>query len=315
MTLLAPILLIAAVLAGATAEAQMLRPRSTVDGDVVRLGDLFASLPAATAERAVAPAPAPGRTTLFDAAALVQLARENGLNWTPQSRFDRAMVQRASRTVDAEDIEAGILAALRAEGLEDGMQIDLLNKKLALHAATGDGRPFEIRGVRYDRRDKSFVASLGVDGGAEGVVPVEVRGTVFRTMRVPVLSRGMRNGQVIGDDDILWKDVREGAFDANIVADAEALIGKTPRTSVRPGEMLRRTELMAPIVVAKGELVTMVVSTPMMTLTAQGKATENGTEGQAIKIENTRSKTVVEGVVAGPNRVIVTRPGLAALGK
>jgi flagellar basal body P-ring formation protein FlgA len=315
MTLFAPILLVAAVFAGAAAEAQVLRPRATVDGDVVRLGDLFASLPAEAAARAIAPAPAPGRTALFDAASLVQLARENGLNWAPQSRFDRAMVQRASRTVDAEDIEAGILAALRAEGLEDGMQIDLLNKKLALHAATGNGRAFEIRGVRYDRRDKSFVATLAVDAGAEGIVPVEVRGTVFRTMRVPVLSRAMRNGQVIGEDDVVWKGVREGALDTNLLTEVEALIGKTPRTTVRPGEMLRRTEVMAPIVIAKGELVTMVVSTPMMTLTAQGKATENGTEGQAIKIENTRSKTVVEGVVAGPNRVIVTRPGLAALTK
>jgi flagella basal body P-ring formation protein FlgA len=315
MTLIAPILLIAAVLTGAAAEAQVLRSRAMVDGDVVRLGDLFAALPSETAERAVAPAPSPGRTTLFDAAALVQLARENGLNWAPQSRFDRAMIQRASRTVDAEDIETGILAVLRAEGLEDGMQIELLNKKLALHAATGDGKPFEIRGVRYDRRDKSFVATLSVDGGADGVTPVEVRGTVFRTVRVPVLGRAVRNGQVIGDGDIVWKDVRESALDANFVVESESLIGKTPRTTLRSGEMVRRNELMAPIVIAKGELVTMVVSTPLMTLTAQGKATENGAEGQAIKVENTRSRTVVEGVVAGPNRVIVTRPGLAALSK
>jgi flagella basal body P-ring formation protein FlgA len=299
----------------AVADAQVLRPRAMVDGDVVRLGDIFAALPPAAAERAVAPAPSPGRTALFDSAALVQLAREHGLNWTPQSRFDRAVIQRTSRTVDAEDIEAGILAALRAEGLEDGMQIDLLNRKLALHAATGEGRPFEIRGVRYDRRDKSVVATLAVDGGAEGVVPVEVRGTVFRTMRVPVLGRAMRNGQVIGEEDIVWKDVKEGSVDPNLVVEPESLIGKTPRTMTRPGEMLRRTELMAPIVIAKGELVTMVVSTPMMTLTAQGKATENGAEGQPIKVENTRSRTVVEGVVAGPNRVIVSRPGLAALNK
>jgi flagella basal body P-ring formation protein FlgA len=315
MTLIAPILLIAAVLGAATADAQVLRPRAMVDGDVVRLGDIFAALPADAAERAIAPAPSPGRTTLFDAATLVQLARENGLNWAPQTRFDRAVVQRASRTVDAEDIEAGILAALKSEGLEDGMQIDLLNRRLALHAATGDGRPFEIRGVRYDRREKSFVASLMVDGGSDGATPVEVRGTVFRTARVPVLARAMRNGQVIGEDDIVWKDVREGSVDPNLALEPEAMIGKTPRTSVRPGEMLRRNELMAPIVIAKGELVTMVVSTPMMTLTAQGKATESGAEGQPIKVENTRSRTVVEGVVAGPNRVLITRPGLAALAK
>lgn len=316
MTFITSILIFATIIFGASgAEAQVLRPRAIVDADVIRLGDLFASLPADVADRAVAAAPTPGRTTVFDAAALTSIARENLLTWTPQSRFDRTVVQRTSRVITTEEIESRILAALKAEGLEDGMRIDLLNRRLTLNAATGAGETFEIQNLQHNRRDNSFVVTLAVNAGAEGTAPIEVRGNVIRTTRVPVLTRAMRHGQIIADDDITWKDVREGGVDPAAVLDPESLIGKTPRTNARAGEVLRRAEVMAPIVITKGEVVTMILTTPQMTLTAQGRATENGAGGQSIKIENTRSRTTIEGVVTGPNRVVVHLPSLAALAR
>jgi flagella basal body P-ring formation protein FlgA len=303
------------VLAAASANAQVLRPRTLVEGEMIRLGDLFAALPADAADRPVAPAPAPGRTTLFDAAALVQVARDNALAWAPQTRFDRVLVQRASRPVTAEEIESRIDAALRADGLAEDMKIELLNRRLSLDAATGPGAAFEIQSLNYDRRDGAVVATLALNSGADATTPVEIRGVVYRTARVPVLSRPLRHGQVIGEEDIAWKDMRAGTVDTNIAIDLDAVVGKTPRTALRAGEPLRRTELMAPVVVAKGELVTMMLAAPQMMLTAQGRATENGANGQVIKVENTRSKMAVEAVVIGPNRVAVHLPSLAALTK
>jgi flagella basal body P-ring formation protein FlgA len=302
-------------LAIASANAQVLRPRALIDGEMIRLGDLFAALPADAADRPVAPAPAPGRTTLFDAAGLAQVARDNALAWSPQTRFDRVLVQRASRPISAEEIENRLQAALKADGLPEDMKIELLNRRLSLDAATGPGPAFEIQSLNYDKRDGAFVATLAVNAGTDATTPVEVRGVAFRTTRVPILTRPLHHTQVIGPEDIAWKDMRAGAVDPNLVVDLDAILGKTPRTSVRAGEPLRRAELMAPVVVGKGELVTMVLTAPQMTLTAQGRATENGADGQVIKVENTRSKMTVEAVVIGPNRVAVHLPSLAALTK
>jgi flagella basal body P-ring formation protein FlgA len=130
-----------------------------------------------------------------------------------------------------------------------------------------------------------------------------------------VLSRPFRHGQVISSDDITFKEQRAGSLDPNLMLDVDAIAGKTPRTSVRAGDPLRRADLIAPVVVAKGELVTMVLHTPQMTLTAQGRATENGADGQTIRVENTRSKTAIEATVIGPNRVSVHVPSLAAVAK
>jgi flagella basal body P-ring formation protein FlgA len=225
------------------------------------------------------------------------------------------LVQRASRPITAEDIETQIHAALKADGLPADMKIELLNRRLSLDAATGAGPAFDVQSLSYDKRDGTFVATLAVDAGAGVTMPVDVRGVTFRTARVPVLSRPFRHGKVIGPDDIAWKDMRAGSVDPSFVLDLDAILGKTPRTSLRAGEPLRRAELMAPVVVARGDLVTMVLIAPQMMLTAQGRATENGADGQVIKVENTRSKMAVEAVVIGPNRVAVHLTSLAALTK
>jgi flagella basal body P-ring formation protein FlgA len=42
-----------------------------------------------------------------------------------------------------------------------------------------------------------------------------------------------------------------------------------------------------------------------MTLTAQGRASEDGAKGDTIRVLNMQSKKMIEGVVVGPDRVRV----------
>ena len=50
----------------------------------------------------------------------------------------------------------------------------------------------------------------------------------------------------------------------------------------------------------RGSLVTMKIETPFMTVTAQGKAQQDGAEGEIVRVINTQSNRVVEGTVTGP---------------
>ena len=57
--------------------------------------------------------------------------------------------------------------------------------------------------------------------------------------------------------------------------------------------------------IAKGQLVMMVLSTPSMRLTTKGKALESGATGDTIRISNSQTSTVIEGVITGPGQVRV----------
>ena len=55
----------------------------------------------------------------------------------------------------------------------------------------------------------------------------------------------------------------------------------------------------------KRSLVTILYEVPRMTLTAKGRALEDGSNGEVIRVANTQSNTVVDALVVGPHTVVV----------
>ena len=128
---------------------------------------------------------------------------------------------------------------------------------------------------------------------------------MFLTREVPVLNRRLLAGEVIKSQDIKWIKVRESHLQSNIIVSEIDLIGHTPRRGIRAGSPIQTSAVQRPILVAKSSLVTIVLRTPRMLLTATGKALENGADGDVIKISNSQSKTVIEAEVVAAGRVSV----------
>ncbi|MBI3451773.1 MAG: flagella basal body P-ring formation protein FlgA, partial [Rhodospirillales bacterium] len=130
-----PFAVVLALLAGlagvspAPAEAARLRTHIVVEDDVIRLGDLFADA-GPRANVAVAQAPAPGRRSTFELGWLAEIARAYQVAWRPQSRFDRAVVERAGKMIGQSEIMKSLSASLAANGMRRGDQIDLSNRNL-----------------------------------------------------------------------------------------------------------------------------------------------------------------------------------------
>jgi len=76
---------------------------------------------------------------------------------------------------------------------------------------------------------------------------------------------------------------------------------------------VQSTAVQQPILVPKGSLVTIVLQIPKMTLTAQGKALDNGSDGDTIRITNSQSKKVIEAEVTGPGKVVVRSADAVAI--
>jgi flagella basal body P-ring formation protein FlgA len=63
------------------------------------------------------------------------------------------------------------------------------------------------------------------------------------------------------------------------------------------------------MLVHKGDLVTIVLETPSLQLTAQGKALDDGARGALVRIENTKSSRIVDASVTAAGTVAVVLPG------
>jgi flagella basal body P-ring formation protein FlgA len=304
--------LVLAVLAGPAAAAPVLKPHATVDGDVIRIGDMFEDA-GDKADIAVAPAPSLGRQAVYDVNWLAAMARARGLPWQPVSAVDHIVVERAGHRIEPERLREAVSravnAALAARQPGKTCEVEFDGRVDDLFAPPSVASNLRITNLLIDDLAERFTATVGLrdDEGTS----VRVTGRIFDVVRVPVLTRRMGHGEVVDRNDLDFIQVRADQLGRDVVTDESRIIGMAPRRMLAEGQPIREADLRPPVVVAKGSLVGMVLTTPNMVLTAQGRAIEDGAMGQVIKVMNTQSKTTVDAVVDGPGRVVVSAPGLA----
>lgn len=302
----------AAFLAAMAAEAASLRPDTIVVGDHVTVGDLFVGIETG-AEAMVARAPAPGRRQVFDTAFLVRVSNAYRLGWRPASQFDQVVVTRASTVVTTDAIHDALVDALteRADGSRLAVELD--NSTLEVHLPVDSTPSVAVETLSYDPGQARFTAVLAAPAASPNAQRFQVTGRAQRLMEIPVLNRRLRTGDIIGAADIDWIEVRADRVGSDVLVDERRLIGTTPRRMIAAETMIRVRDIMAPVLVSKGSLVTVMLKTPTILLTAQGRALGNGAEGEVIRVVNTQSNRTIEAIVTGPNMVTVTSPGGVAL--
>jgi flagellar basal body P-ring formation protein FlgA len=120
-----------------------------------------------------------------------------------------------------------------------------------------------------------------------------------------VLNRRIGAGDVIAAQDIAWMDMRQSRVDGDTVIGENQLVGRTPRRQAPANTPLRQRDIQAPQVVARNALVLMTLESRRMTLTAQGRALQEGAVGDVIRVMNTQSNRTIEARVTGINAVAV----------
>ncbi len=300
--------------AAAAAEAGpvTLRQSVTVSGKLVRLGDLFVRA-GDKAEAAVAYAPAPGKRAIFDARWLYRVARTYGLNWRPLSIHEKAVVARESIVIGRREIADHILAALVDKGVDADMQVELSNRMLRIHVPGDSTATVAVEDVAYDPRTRRFIAIVAAPADDPAARRIRVTGRVHRVIDVPVLTRRVLAGEVIRERDVKRIAMHSDRLQRDTIQDPGALIGKSPRRGLRAGVPVRVSDVRLPVLVPRRSLVIITYRVRSMTLTAQGRALEDGGAGDTVRVANTQSNTVVQAVVTGANRVSVLPAGPIAM--
>ncbi|WP_308240121.1 flagellar basal body P-ring formation chaperone FlgA [Candidatus Accumulibacter contiguus] len=132
-------------------------------------------------------------------------------------------------------------------------------------------------------------------------VPVQVRiaGNYL------VTARQLTPGQVVNSADLRAQSGDLGALPASVVTDPAQAIGKTVRNGIAAGQPLRSDLLSAPWLVQQGQSVKLLSRGAGFTVSNEGKALNNATEGQIAQVR-TASGQVVSGVARSPGVVEVS---------
>ena len=305
--LLAVALLLAPAALAAETGAVTLKARAVIQDDVVRLGDLFDGL-GAKAATAVARSPAPGNEVELDARWLAALARSYGLDWRPGSRFERILVERASRIIESERIHDELLLHLSAESPRSDFELALDNPALRIVLPADADASLGVQNLVYNPSSGRFRAQLVVPAEGQTLSRTAVSGRVNEMIQVPVLVQPVSPGDEIRPQDVDWQRMRADRGHRGLAHEIAGIVGKSPRRPISIGVPIRLSDLREPVVVAKNSLVVIRLVVPSMSLTAQGRALEDGATGAAIRVMNTQSSTVINATVVQPGLVEVSAP-------
>ena len=281
-------------------ETVVLRETLSIEGPHVTLGDLFTDA-GASADIVIARAPEPGSRTSLDVSYIQRMAAEHDLDWANAAGVRRVTVARASRTMDADILTDMIEGELFArEGAVHDVQLS--NTGLVLHAPIESVGGPEIVSLNYDMRSGMLSAEIAAWNGAD---PVRVTGRAYATVDVPVLARAIPAGTEISGSDIEWVAHRADRLRPDAVLDPMDLIGFETRRTLRPGEPLRSYDLQRPMLVERGELVTLLFEAPGIQLSVRARALEDAADGDLARFVNLQSNRTVEALVDGPGRARV----------
>jgi flagella basal body P-ring formation protein FlgA len=287
--------------AGGTAPS-LLRPHALVHGPQVLLSDLFVDAPGLVAF----PAPPAGRRIVLEAREIAQVARAHGLAWRPTPGAERIVVERPGRTLPRPVAEAALRAALvpLGAGPEDGF--DLASPLPVVPTA------FEplvsAEDAVLDGGSGRFAATLVLDHGEGQPQRVRIVGRAWAAVPAVVPTRRIGAGEVLRADDLRIERVR--AERAQGLADPATVAGLALRRPVAPGQPLLAADLARPAVVVRNAAVLMAITAPGMTISAQGRALQDGAVGEVIRVQNVASRAVLEAEVLGPGRVRIAPDSL-----
>lgn len=284
-----------------------------VKDEYVHLGDLFENA-GKYSDRVIARAPRPGETVTLSARWLWKLAQSYGLDWKPASTLDVTSVTRESTLISMDTQKQAIERAVRKAVPFDGELAVTIDVPLNdVHIAPEIAPKVEVSGLHLDSRDGTFTAIISVPAGSGAAFREAVAGRVQRLIDVPVPVKRLSPGTVISEGDIEMIRVKESELSRNMVTDEGQLIGQSAKRTLIAGQPVALGSVEPPVLVQRNGLVTVVLKSGAMLLTAQAKAIEDGAQGEVIRVKNTQSDRVIEAVVTGLNRVEVILPQKIAL--
>jgi flagella basal body P-ring formation protein FlgA len=133
-------------------------------------------------------------------------------------------------------------------------------------------------------------------------------GPALADIRIVVPARDIARGEVIADSDLTFGTVTGTALMNGTVTNIDVLKGMEARRVLRAGQAVSATDVRHPVLVTRGQTITMTFEAPGVDLTAMGRALSEGGIGDSVTVQNPASFRMITAVVTGPGTVRATGP-------
>lgn len=281
----------------------------TVEGPFVTLGDIFPGTPEKLAGTQVLISPQPGQVLNLNQQWLTTVAAKYGLVYTPQTKNDALKVVTASDAVPMEEVEQALKDHLTQIIKNEAFLVKLDNNELRLHFPKGKVGDIMVTNADVSPQQNRFTATVVLNHEGRELNRTKVMGRIVTMTSVPVLTRVIHKGHAIQAEDIEWQNIPSAQVNhATIMEESEMVGAMSKRQDLQPNRPLTKNDISIPNMVNRNQSVTIYAESPNITVTAKGKAMENGAKDAYVKIMNVDSQKIIHATVIGPQQVRVDIP-------
>lgn len=181
-----------------------------------------------------------------------------------------------------------------------GIQLGNLDSRLRLKAC------HEALSIEFSRRDQvhgNTALKVRCPAGPGWKIHMPVRIDVFDD--VAVAAKPLLKGQKIDDSVITFQKHNIARLKNGYYSKTSALGELQTKRNMARGTVLTPSRLAPLLMVRSGQQVTLVLNYNGLQIRSSGKALKSATLGELVKVRNSQSQKIVEGVVEGEGLVRV----------
>jgi len=290
-------------------------PEAQVQGPLITLGDVaeIQGEPADTVARLrqvlLGQAPPAGVERLLSKSTLVTQLKHQGL-WTQEIQVQGALqsrVMRASQRLDPQHLETVVRQAL-SRRLPQTTQPSSIRDIRGLSPVFVPLGPVQyevtVPGRHMLLGSTSFTLTIQVAGKVEK--QLHGTATIAVVQEVVSLVRPVAQGEIITADAVSRTQVHVTQPLRQVVTQPEDVIGKHARRSLAVNAPLSTQDVTAVTVVHRGDVVRIVLESPLIKVSTPGEALEAGKPGDTIRVKNTSSHREVRAQVIDKQTVRIS---------
>jgi len=181
-----------------------------------------------------------------------------------------------------------------------------LPDRAGFHITTPDGAPEQavmLSAFWMNKDTGRYLANAVLEDSSV----VRLEGLAIATLNVPVPLRRMLPGDRISAEDLGLVKLPLGRIGAFTVTENEDLVGMQVKRLLTQGRPVMTQSITKPVIVGRGERVSIRYDDGLLSLSAPGKALDDAHKGEEVRIVNLVSNTSLTGVAVEKGIVEILR--------
>ncbi|MEP3046001.1 MAG: flagellar basal body P-ring formation chaperone FlgA [Roseibium sp.] len=299
-------------------ERPVLRSQVMTLSEIVTVGDFYSNS-GVLASVPLFRAPDMGTSGNVPAHDVAERARSAGLEQAGTDGLRTVVVHRGATIFDHEQLKHLVrleLAERNAGVNPENLEINLIQAPDQVLADPKAAHPVRVNRANWSRNSGHFsmTASVAVEYGTR---EISLTGRAFEMVEIIALAQPIVRGDILQPEDLTSIKLPKNKVASNALHKGDEIIGKEARVNMRANQPLSRKDFQRPLLIDRGEKVTVTFEIPGMKLTSRAQAMDNGAKGDVIDVMNLQSRRIVPAIVLsrGQVRVLAANPVVASLNR